>query len=128
MNSLDKQRVDVGFAVNAFSSTYNFNGSSIGQCQAHTLTKDVYGREVGDFGIKRYDNSCGDKMDKTQNLNSILQRENNLRPTIFQSSLGELSGGNAKRSPYATSENITDMRIIPDNTQSDMFKHYVSFH
>lgn len=47
------------------------------------MTKDVYGREVGDLGVKRYDDNCGNKFDATQNLSSILERENKQRPSIL---------------------------------------------
>ena len=129
MNSLDKERVDVGFSHNTFSSFKNLNGST-GFCHSHTLTKDIWGREVGDLGVKRYDNSCGDKMDKSQNLQSILERENNLRPSIFQSSpeSGALSGGGSSFSGYMNIDQSQDMRIVPDDINRSPYKVPISFH
>ena len=81
MNSLNKQRVNVEYALNSYSSQNNLKAAG-GFCQSHKLTKDVYGREVGDLGVKRYDGNCGNTHDASQNVSAILQREHNLRPNF----------------------------------------------
>lgn len=131
-STLDKQRVDVGYAKNVASSYFNLKDNR-GFCQTHNLTKDVYGREVGDFGIVRYDSNCGNKFDKVHNLNDILQRENKLRPIIFQDSLGAMEGSSGvSESPYLTIDNAIDMRIIPsdltDDNERSVYKEPIVFH
>ena len=117
-SSLDRQRVDTSYSQNTYSSYYNLKAST-GFCHAHDLTTDIYGREVGDYGVKRYDANCGDVMDKVQNLSNILAHENNMRPGIFQqtpqeAALEEAPQGYTSHSGYATLDQTYDMRIIND--------------
>ena len=129
MNGLDKQRVDVGYSQNTFSSMHNLKASS-GVCQAHTLTKDVYGREVGDLGLKRYDQNCGDKFDQSQNLNSILERENAFRPnkSFEPTQESQVTESGISKSPYVTSDNSKDMRIIPNESDRSIYRTPVSYY
>lgn len=127
---LNKNRVHVGSAPHLSHSGLT-NLKSKDYCVEHTLTKDQYGREVGDYGVKRYQFTCSE-LDSVQHLQGVMDIESQFRPD-FSNMSGVSSDGSglardrlgfekttpappvvpAPSSPYLTPG--TNMRLVPDN-------------